>query len=72
MILEAKGDHSDNPDSQYKQRLMEICSEIFQVEKVVQCGELDLVFDDNRTVSCALIFESQWESSLAKLLEDGS
>ena len=72
MILEAKGDHLDNPDSQYKQRLMEICSEIFQVEKVVQCGELDLVFDDNRTVSCALIFESQWESSLAKLLEDGS
>lgn len=69
MILETKGDHLDNPDTLYKQKVLELCDKVFGFENVTKHGELDLVVDENTTVSCALIFEGEWETDLSKLLE---
>ena len=69
MILETKGDHLDNRDTKYKQDLMNTFSEVFQVEQVRKCGELELVFDESIVVRCELIFEAEWKTHLAKLLQ---
>lgn len=69
LILETKGDHLDNPDTQYKQKILEVCSNAFRFENVTKLGDLQLVVDEDTTVNCALIFEGQWETDLSKLLE---
>lgn len=70
MVLETKGDHLDNPDTQYKQKVLDVCANAYQFENVTKRGDLVLVVDENTTVSCALIFEGQWETDLTKVLED--
>lgn len=69
-VLETKGDHLDNPDTAYKKKLFEICAGAFQLHDVKQAGEVELLADDGVKVSCALIFESNWQTDLAKLIED--
>lgn len=71
MILETKGEHLDNPDTKYKHKVMETCAKAYQYDGLPNRGELELVVDGNVSVSCDLIFEGQWESSLSKLLEAG-
>lgn len=69
MILETKGDHLDNPDTAYKQKVLEVCARAYQFENVIRQGELQLVVDGDTTVSCALIFEGEWQTGLSKVLE---
>lgn len=71
MILETKGDHLDNPDTAYKNKVMEACAMAYRYEKTTSHGELELVVDGDVSVRCDLIFEGQWESDLSKLLETG-
>lgn len=68
MILETKGEHLDNPDTKYKQKVLGICAEAFKFENVTKGGDLELVVDQDTTISCALIFEGKWETDLSKLL----
>ncbi len=68
MILETKGDHLDNPDTKYKQRVLDVCTNAFEFENVTKRGDLELVFDQHTTVSCGLIFEGKWETDLSRLL----
>ena len=68
MILETKGDHLDNPDTLYKKQVLEMCKNAFSFEKISPQGELELVINENSTISCALIFEGQWQTELSKLL----
>lgn len=70
MILETKGDYLDNPDTRYKQKVLEVCAGAFQFENITKKGDLELVLDNNTTVSCALIFEGEWQTGLSKLLEE--
>ena len=72
MILETKGDHLDNPDTKYKKKVMEACTQAYQIEGVTSRGELELVVDGDTTVSCELIFEGQWETSLSNILDTGN
>ena len=67
MILETKGDHLDNPDTKYKQKVLEVCTNAFKFENVTKRGDLELVFDQDTMVSCALIFEGNWETDLSRL-----
>lgn len=69
MILETKGDHLDNPDTQYKQRVLDVCAKAYQFENVTKQGDLELVVDEETTVSCSLIFEGEWQTGLSKVLE---
>jgi type III restriction enzyme len=69
MILETKGDHLDNPDTQYKQKVLDACANAYQFENVTKQGDLELVVDEDTTVSCSLIFEGEWQTGLSKVLE---
>nr|VFK16834.1 MAG: type III restriction enzyme [Candidatus Kentron sp. LFY] len=69
MILETKGDHLDNPDTQYKRRVLDKCAEAYRFENVTKRGDLELVVDEDTTVGCALIFEGEWQTGLSKVLE---
>ena len=68
MILETKGEHLDNPDTEYKQKVLDVCANAFKFENVTKRGDLELVFDQDTTVNCALIFEGKWETDLSKVL----
>ncbi len=68
MILETKGEHLDNPDTKYKNKVFEECANAYKTENVTKGGELELVVDQDTTVSCSLIFEGKWETDLSKLL----
>jgi type III restriction enzyme len=70
MILETKGDHLDNPDTQYKQKVLDLCANAYQYENVVKQGDLDLVIDGDTTINCSLIFEGQWQTDMSRILEE--
>lgn len=70
MVLETKGDHLDNPDTAYKKKLLEVCTDAFQLETLQSAGELELLDDQGVKVRCALIFESTWQTDLSKFIED--
>ncbi len=72
MILETKGDHLNNPDTHYKQKLLDFCAKAYRFESAPKQGELELMFDENTTVNCALIFEGDWQTGLSKVLEDNA
>ena len=68
-VLETKGDHLDNPDTAYKKRLLELCTEAFSLGRVKSAGELELVTSEGKTLRCELIFEDNWKTELSQLLE---
>jgi type III restriction enzyme len=70
MVLETKGDHLDNPDTAYKKKLFEVCTNSFRLETIKSAGEWELLDDEGIKVSCSLIFESNWQTDLAKLIEN--
>jgi type III restriction enzyme len=70
IVLETKGDHLDNSDTAYKKKLFQVCTDSFRLETLKSAGELELLDDEGIKVSCSLIFESNWQTDLAKLIED--
>ncbi len=62
----------DNTDTKYKQKVLEICENAYRFENVTKSGELELVFDENTSVSCSLIFEGEWETNLSKLIAEAT
>jgi len=72
MVLETKGDHLDNPDTAYKKKLLEVCTDAFRLETLQSAGELELLDDDGTKVRCALIFEGTWLTDLGKLIEESA
>ena len=68
MILETKGEHLDNLDTKYKQKVLNTCANAFKFENNAKVGELELVINEEKTVTCSLIFEGQWETDLSKLM----
>lgn len=69
MILETKGNHLDNLDTRYKQKVLDVCAKAYQFENVTKQGDLELVVDEDTVVSCSLIFEGEWQTGLSKVLE---
>lgn len=70
MVLETKGNHLDNPDTVYKKKLLEVCTDAFRLETLHTAGELELLDDKGVKVCCALIFEGAWQTDLGKLIEN--
>jgi type III restriction enzyme len=68
LVLETKGDYLDNPETAYKKRLLDICTQAFCFENVTAAGELELVSEKGATVTCSLIFENNWQTELAGLI----
>lgn len=68
MIIETKGDQLENSDSKYKQKLLNLCSDMFAWENITTIGELELVYDPATTVTCALVYQEHWETDLTGII----
>ena len=66
LVLETKGEHlSGNSDTTYKQRLLNLLTGEFA--GMQQVGGMSLVGNDYELV-CAMVLESEWETTLPKLV----
>jgi type III restriction enzyme len=63
LFIETKGNHLENPDSQYKQRVFEHLSKY--ANKAV--GEFELVSKHQKSIKFNLVYEDKWENELVKL-----
>jgi type III restriction enzyme len=69
MIVETKGDHlAGNNDTEYKKKLLELCSGSFSWENATRVGELELVYNPQTTVNCALVYQKDWQSELGGIV----
>jgi hypothetical protein len=67
--MELKGEHlSGNPDTAYKQAVLQLMTETFQAGQVDRIGELELVGGDGTRVECDLVLASEWQARLAERL----
>ena len=53
-----------NPDTVYKQAVMELMTQAFSVEKVPRVGELELVVEDGTRMACDLVLMTDWKTRL--------
>lgn len=65
VVLEMKGIHlSGNPDTVYKQAVLQLMTEAFSVEKVPRVGELELIVADGTRMACDLVLMTEWKTRL--------
>jgi type III restriction enzyme len=65
VVLEMKGEHlQGNPDTEYKQAVLRLMTEAFEVEQVQQVGDLELVHSDGTRVDCDLVLMTEWRTRL--------
>lgn len=65
VVLEMKGIHlSGNPDTVYKQSVLQLMTEAFAIEKVPRVGELELVVEDGTSMACDLVLMTEWKTKL--------
>ncbi|CAN5458103.1 hypothetical protein BH10PSE16_BH10PSE16_23970 [soil metagenome] len=65
VVLEMKGVHlSGNPDTVYKQAVLQLMTQAFSVEKVPRVGELELVVEDGTSMACDLVLMTEWKTKL--------
>tara|TARA_R110002049_G_scaffold161793_1_gene327338 strand:+ start:140 stop:2755 length:2616 start_codon:yes stop_codon:yes gene_type:complete len=67
VALETKGDHLQNPDTDYKRDVLEFLTKNFNWENAVEAGQLELE-NTGETVQCALILMSDIKAQLPKHL----
>jgi len=63
-VLETKGDHLDNADTDYKREVLSVLSDNFSWDQTQPSGELELVTETSETVQCTLILMSDWPARL--------
>lgn len=64
IVLEMKGDQLDNPESEYKKKVLRMLSNAYDIDTTVRVGELELVIEDGTTVECDLVLMSEWRTRL--------
>lgn len=65
VVLEMKGIHlSGNPDTVYKQAVLQLMTQAFSVEKVPRVGELELVVEGGTRMACDLVLMTEWKTRL--------
>jgi type III restriction enzyme len=62
LFVETKGNHLENPDSQYKKRVFEHLSEYANKE----VGEFELISQKQKSIKFNLVYEDKWEDELVK------
>lgn len=69
-VLEMKGEHlAGNRDTKYKQAMLQLLTESFDVKQANRIGEVDLLGVDGTTrVHCDLIQFTEWEQKLPGIL----
>ena len=62
-----KGQHlAGNPDTEYKQSVLQLLTEAFAVEKVPRVGELEFAVQDGTRMACDLVLMTEWKTRLPK------
>lgn len=64
VIMETKGAHLANEDTDYKRRLLERLQAVFADERLARAGELELVGRDGESLVCDLVFDQNWRNQL--------
>jgi type III restriction enzyme len=67
VVLETKGDHLQNPDTDYKREVMRLLSQSFAWDQTVPVGQLQIE-RTGETVHCALVLMDEMERELPALL----
>ena len=68
VVLETKGDHLDNLDTDYKREVLSFLSDNFSWDDGITAGELELVRNNGEIVQCTLILMSEWKTKLPTYL----
>ncbi|MDO5656776.1 MAG: DEAD/DEAH box helicase family protein [Paracoccus sp. (in: a-proteobacteria)] len=67
VVLETKGDHLQNPDTDYKRDLLEFLTQNFSWDQAVPAGQLEIAMT-GETVECALVLMEEIPVKLPALL----
>ncbi|WP_209424587.1 DEAD/DEAH box helicase family protein [Pararhodobacter sp. SW119] len=68
VILETKGDHLQNPDTDYKQAVLQFLSDSFSWDQAVPAGQLQITMT-GETVECALVLMEDVPTQLPRLIQ---
>jgi type III restriction enzyme len=64
VVMETKGAHLKNEDTDYKQKLLARLSSIYRDDSARRVGELELVAKGGQTVVCDLLFDEAWQGTM--------
>ncbi len=68
LVLETKGDHLDNPDTAYKDKVLSLMTENFAWDSTASAGTLELI-KDGETVECSLVLMSEVKAKLPGMIK---
>ena len=66
VVMETKGAHLANEDTEYKRKLMQILQSVWSDERLQRAGELELVGKDGDRLMCDLVFDQNWRNELTQ------
>jgi type III restriction enzyme len=65
VALEMKGEHlAGNPDTEYKQAVLRLMTQAFEIDQTQRVGELEIVNSDGTEVLCDLVLMTEWKTRL--------
>jgi len=64
VVIETKGQHLANEDTEYKRELLDLLTSAYAFENVKKAGELELLVNSKTTVVCDLVFGDDWKTQL--------
>lgn len=67
VVMETKGDHLQNPDTDYKRNVLNFLTESFRWDQAVPAGQLQIA-TTGETVECALVLMQDVSAELPKLI----
>lgn len=62
VVLETKGDHLSNPDTDYKKAVLQAMSDAYTIAPKI--GELELIERGKTTIQCDLVLMSDWQTRI--------
>jgi len=69
VLLETKGLHLANDDTDYKRALLARLQQAYSDERFARVGTLELEGGTQQALSCALVFDASWQASVQTLLQ---
>ncbi|MBI3917530.1 MAG: DEAD/DEAH box helicase family protein [Betaproteobacteria bacterium] len=64
VVMETKGAHLKNEDTDYKKNLLATLTEAYSSARFKRAGELELAADDGPRIVCDLVFDENWRNAL--------
>ncbi|HSQ08546.1 MAG TPA: hypothetical protein VLM84_12770, partial [Chromatiaceae bacterium] len=65
VALEMKGEHlAGNSDTEYKQAMLRLMTQAFEIDQTQRVGELEIVNADGTEILCDLVLMAEWKTRL--------